>query len=81
MLLNQLDEHYRVLKDHKAGRRVLDSENEHQRLKRNIQLYNRKLLQMEKETPEEKVMRYEEMIELMHEMNSLDNIDFDATGI
>ena len=78
LLVHHLEQHRRVLHEQ---RRLLSQDHAEQ-LHNRIQLYERKLAQIDAETPEQKLNKYRDAMETMNdEMLSVDELDFEATGI
>ena len=78
LLADHLEKHRRVLHE----QRHLLSQDHVEQLHNQIELYQRKLAQIDAETPEKKLEKYRDMMETMNnEMLRVDELDFEATGI
>lgn len=70
-----LEEHGRKLQDHKSGRRLLDDE-EHRKLLRQVDAFQRKLTQINGATDKDRMERLLEVREHQNELR-VDYLDFD----
>jgi septal ring factor EnvC (AmiA/AmiB activator) len=74
-LEGQIEKHQKTL-----GNRRLSAD-EYVKAASQLEIHQRALGQMLSETEEEKKERYEEINAMMREMNDLEHLDFEATGI